>query len=87
MRCFRGGLTLGVRKIPFRVFSSSWEQLKSLQTLNLSGCEQLSGDLAPLADLTSLQTLDLFGCEQLGGDLATVAGLENTVENGQELAT
>jgi hypothetical protein len=21
MRCFRGGLTLGVRKIPFRVFS------------------------------------------------------------------
>ena len=23
MRCFRGGLTLGVRKIPFRVFSSN----------------------------------------------------------------
>jgi hypothetical protein len=22
MRCFRGGLTLGVHKIPFRVFSS-----------------------------------------------------------------
>jgi hypothetical protein len=25
MRCFRGGLTLSVLKIPFRVFSSSWE--------------------------------------------------------------
>src|SRR5271165_373205 len=35
------------------------ERLSSLQTLNLSGCEQLGGDLAPLTGLTSLQSLDL----------------------------
>jgi len=39
--------------------------LKSLQILNLSGCEQLSGDLSPLAGLKSLQTLNLSWCEQL----------------------
>jgi Leucine-rich repeat (LRR) protein len=31
--------------------------LTSLQSLDLSGCEQLSGDLAPLGGLTSLQSL------------------------------
>ena len=35
------------------------ERLSSLQTLNLSGCKQLSGDLTPLTGLTSLQSLDL----------------------------
>ena len=41
------------------------ERLEFLQTLNLSGCEQLSGDLSPLAGLTSLQTLDLSWCSAL----------------------
>jgi hypothetical protein len=31
------------------------ERLSSLQTLCLSGCRQLSGDLTPLAGLSSLQ--------------------------------
>jgi hypothetical protein len=40
------------------------ECLSSLQTLNLSGCDQLS-DLSPLAALSSLQTLNLAWCKQL----------------------
>jgi len=40
-----------------------FERLTLLQTLNLSGCWQLS-DLSPLAGLTSLQVLSLVGCEQ-----------------------
>jgi len=43
--------------------------LTSLQSLNLSRCGQLSGDLTPLKGLTSLQSLDLTGCKQLSGDL------------------
>jgi hypothetical protein len=35
------------------------ERLTSLQSLNLSGCRQLTGDLSPLAGLTSLQSLTL----------------------------
>ena len=35
------------------------ERLTSLQSLNLAGCQQLSGDLSPLASLTSLQSLNL----------------------------
>jgi Leucine-rich repeat (LRR) protein len=49
--------------------------LTSLQSLNLSGCRQLSGDLSPLAALPSLQSLNLFACEQLRGDLSLLAGL------------
>jgi Leucine Rich repeats (2 copies) len=49
--------------------------LTSLQTLDLSGCKQLSSDLSPLTGLTSLQTLDLSGCEQLSSDLSPLAGL------------
>src|ERR1700758_2035736 len=37
------------------------ERLTSLQTLNLTGCGELS-DLGPLAVLTSLQVLALSGC-------------------------
>ena len=44
----------------------------SLQTLDLSHCEQLS-DLSPLAGLTSLQRLDLSWCGQLS-DLSPLAG-------------
>ena len=47
----------------------------SLQTLDLSGCEQLSGSLAPLAGLTSLQSLNLSGCKQLSGSLGLLASL------------
>jgi internalin A len=49
--------------------------LTSLQTLNLTGCEQLSGNLSPLASLTSLQLLNLVACQQLSGDLRPLAGL------------
>jgi len=49
-------------------------KLTSLQSLNLTGCEQLS-DLSPLAALTSLQSLNLSGCEQLSGDLSPLSGL------------
>ena|ERR1700693_4080936 len=41
------------------------KHLTSLQLLNLSYCNRLSGDLSPLASLTSLETLDLFYCKQL----------------------
>jgi Leucine-rich repeat (LRR) protein len=51
------------------------KRLTSLQSLDLSLCWQLSGDLSPLAGLTSLQSLDLSGCEQLSGDLSPLAGL------------
>jgi hypothetical protein len=37
-------------------------RLSSLQTVDISGCGQLSGHLSPLAGLTSLQTLYLCGC-------------------------
>ncbi|HUW28275.1 MAG TPA: COR domain-containing protein, partial [Sulfuriferula sp.] len=48
-------------------------KLTALQTLNLSGCEQIT-DFAPLAKLTALQTLDLSGCKQIT-DLAPLAKL------------
>ena len=48
--------------------------LRWLQTLDLSGCEQLS-ELWLSADLRSLQTLDLSGCRQLSGDLAPLTSL------------
>src|SRR6516162_3066721 len=50
--------------------------LTSLQSLNLSGCSQLSGDLGPLAELTSLQILDLSRCSQLS-DLRQLAELKS----------
>jgi Leucine Rich repeats (2 copies)/4Fe-4S single cluster domain of Ferredoxin I len=48
--------------------------LKSLQKLDLSGCNELSGDLSPLARLTSLRSLSLNGFKQLS-DLSSLAGL------------
>jgi internalin A len=48
--------------------------LTSLQSLDLSVCEQLTGDLSPLAGLTSLQSLSLVGCKQLS-DLSPLASL------------
>jgi hypothetical protein len=48
--------------------------LISLQTLDLAGCNQLSGDLSPLAALASLQSLNLGGCKQLS-DLSPLKGL------------
>jgi Leucine-rich repeat (LRR) protein len=51
------------------------ERLTSLQSLDLFGCSQLSGDLSPLAGLTSLQSLNIYGCDQLSGDLSPLAHL------------
>jgi internalin A len=51
------------------------ERLTSLQSLNLFGCSQLSGDLSPLAGLRSLKTLHLSASEHLSGDLSPLAGL------------
>jgi Leucine-rich repeat (LRR) protein len=51
------------------------ERLTSLRSLNLFGCQQLSGDLSPLAGFTSLLSLNLKGCELLSGDLSRLAGL------------
>jgi len=56
-------------------FPPELASLTSLQSLNLAGCTQLSGDLASLASLTSLQSLDLSDCKQLRGDLPSPAGL------------
>ncbi|SRR6266481_6658077 len=50
-------------------------RLTSLQSLNLSECRQLSGDLSPLTSLTSLQSLNLYECTQLSGDLSSLANL------------
>jgi internalin A len=49
------------------------KRLTSLQLLDLSRCEQLSGDLSPLAALTSLQSLYLSYCQL--SDLSPLAGL------------
>jgi Leucine-rich repeat (LRR) protein len=51
------------------------KRFTSLQSLDLSRCEQLSGDLSPLTGLTSLQELNLSLCRQLNGDLSPLAGL------------
>ena len=64
--------TLFLKRLPPEL-----ERLSSLQTLNLSGCGQLSGDLSPLAGLSSLQTLNLSYCGQLSGDLSPLAGLSS----------
>jgi len=40
-------------------------------------CEQLSGDLSPLASLTSLRSLDLSSCTRLSGDLSPLASLNS----------
>jgi internalin A len=49
------------------------ERVKSIQTLDLSGCGRL-WDLSPLAGLSALRTLNLSFCHQLR-DLALPAGL------------
>jgi hypothetical protein len=48
--------------------------LTLLQFLYLGGCNQLSGDLSPMAGLSSLQLLDLTGWRQLS-DGSPLAGL------------
>jgi hypothetical protein len=57
-----GALELSLRLSALTRLLPELEQLTSLQSLILDGCEQLSGDLSPLADLTSLQWLDLSYC-------------------------
>ena len=42
----------------------------ALQSLDLSNCDLIIGDLSPLAGLTSL---DLAFCQQLSGDLSLLA--------------
>jgi Leucine Rich Repeat (LRR) protein len=49
--------------------------LGSLQSLDLSNCDQLT-DLSALASLASLHSLDLIGCTQLS-DISPLAGLTN----------
>jgi Leucine-rich repeat (LRR) protein len=51
------------------------ERLTSLQSLDLSRCKQLSGDLSPLMGLTSLQSLNLSWCDQTRGDLSPLSSL------------
>ena len=48
--------------------------LTSLQSLDLSHCLQLCGDLSPLSGLASLQTLKLSECRQLSA-LSPLAAL------------
>ena len=54
-------------------------RFKSLRSLDLANCYQLSGDLSPLAGLTSLQSLNLFGCLQLSdiSPLASITSLQS----------
>jgi Leucine-rich repeat (LRR) protein len=49
--------------------------LTSLQSLDLSGCGHLSGDLSPLAGLSSLHSLNLSWCRQLRDDMSPLARL------------
>jgi Leucine-rich repeat (LRR) protein len=59
-------------------------RLTSLQSLDLSHCQQLSGDLSPLAGLTSLQSLNLSWCEQLSNlsPLASLTSLQSLSLSG-----
>jgi hypothetical protein len=58
-------------------FPPALARLTSLLFLNVSGCEQLGGDLTPLAGLASLRLLSLEGCRHLSGDLSPLAGLSS----------
>ena len=60
MRCFRGGLTLGVHKIPFRVFSSN-----KLQTNY-----RLSRELLETADSLGIPSLPALKLRQAYADAA-----------------
>jgi Leucine Rich repeats (2 copies) len=51
------------------------KRLTSLQSLDLSQCILLSGDLSPLANLTLLRSLNLNGCKQIDGDISPLADL------------
>jgi Leucine-rich repeat (LRR) protein len=70
-----GALDLSLSELTLNRLPPELERLTSLQSLDLSGCSRLSGDISPLASLTSLQTLDLSSCERLSGDLSPLAGL------------
>jgi Leucine-rich repeat (LRR) protein len=70
-----GALELDLSGLALNLVPRELAHLSSLQTLYLSECAQLSGDLTSLASLTSLQSLDLFECRQLSGDLGPLAGL------------
>ena len=52
-----------IKEMPF-------EKLTALQSLNLAGCTQLSGDklAEALGKLTALQSLNLWACTELSGD-------------------
>jgi internalin A len=56
-------------QLPLELKRFTW-----IQTLNLSECEQLTGDLSTLAGLTSLRSLDLTDCWNLS-DLSPLIGL------------
>jgi hypothetical protein len=71
MRCFRGELTLGVHKIPFRVFSSSqpprnkevlqtWDAIKALNRALVSAEEEESLHRCAKAIETALDTYALI---------------------------
>ncbi len=57
-----GALELDFSRLALNRLPRELGRLTSLQSLDLSGCKQLSGGLSPLAGLTSLQTLQLDNC-------------------------
>ena len=68
-----GALELSLSELPtLNRLPPELERLTSLQSLDLSGCSRLSGDISPLASLTSLRYLNLTGCSQLS-DLSPFA--------------
>jgi esterase/lipase superfamily enzyme/Leucine-rich repeat (LRR) protein len=69
-----GATVLDLSDLDSRRLPHELTLLTALQSLNLSGCKQLS-DISPLAGLTALQSLNLSGCKQLSGDLSPLAGL------------
>jgi hypothetical protein len=71
-----GAIVLDLRRVSeLNRLPSELSRLTALQSLNLSGCGQLSVSLFSLVSLTSLQMLDLSACKQLDGDLSALAGL------------
>ena len=70
-----GALTLYLNGLALKELPRELARLASRRSLDLSGCEQLSGDLSTLAGLTSLRLFYLYNSEHLSGDLSPLAGL------------
>ena len=70
-----GALELSLRGLELNRLPLELAGLTSLQSLSLSFCTQLSGDLSPLERLTSLQTLELSHCGELHGNLSPLASI------------